>query len=221
MVRAARIVPAILTDNPQALETMVRQAESFTDYVQFDIMDGQFVPTRSITHHHLAALNTRLSWEAHLMVQNPERYLPGFRQAGAKKVVFHYEATPAPLEVISLAQKLGLEIGLAVNPETQVADFLPLASRVDSILFLTVHPGFYGSPFQPQVLDKIEEFRKARPDAEVGVDGGIKEGNISEIARFGVDVFYVGSAIFRQPNPAESFRRLQRLAQRGMQPQGL
>jgi len=213
MTKLIRVVPAILTDESKALETMVRQAEVFTDYVQFDIMDGQFVPSQSITREHLASLSMKLGWEVHLMVLHPEEHLKGFQRAGAQKAVFHYEATDSPREVISLARDLGLGVGLAVNPDTSVSSFLPLADKVDSILFLTVHPGFYGSKFIPEVMDKIAELRSARPDIEIGVDGGIKESNITEVAQSGVDVIYVGSAIFLQPQPGESFRRLQALAQ--------
>ena len=215
MTKLSRVVPAILTEDPGDLKVMVRQAETFTTYVQFDIMDGYFVPSRSITREHLAGLSMELSWEAHLMVQPPEDYLEGFRQAGAQKVVFHCEATSSPEEVISLASKLSLKVGLAVNPETPVSTILPLASEVDSVLFLTVHPGFYGSKFIPEVLDKIVELRSTRPNLEIGVDGGIKESNIVQVAQTGVDVIYVGSAIFLQPHPGKSFRRLLALAEEG------
>ena len=215
MTKSIRVVPAILTEDPSALETMVRQTETFTDYVQFDMMDGQFVPSRSITREHLAGLRTKLRWEAHIMVLRPEDYLESLRQAGAEKVVFHYEATSSPRAVISAARKLGLGVGLAVNPETPVSTILPLVGEVDSVLFLSVHPGFYGSQFIPEVLDKIVEFRSAQPGVEIGIDGGIKESNIARIARAGPDVIYVGSAIFLQPQPGESFRHLQSLAQEG------
>ncbi|MFC2004090.1 ribulose-phosphate 3-epimerase [Chloroflexota bacterium] len=220
MDKLSRVVPAILTEDPEALKTMVRQAEGFTTYVQFDIMDGQFVPSRSITCNDLAALSTNLSWEAHLMVERPENYLEDYQKAGVQKVVFHYEATPSPREVISLARELGLEVGLAINPETQVSAILPLISAVDSILFLTVNPGFYGSQFMPEVLDKVVELHRSQPAVEIGVDGGIKENNIARIAQVGVDVIYVGSAIFLQPKPGESFRRLLALAQKGSRRKG-
>jgi len=202
------------------METMVRQAETFTTYVQLDIMDGQFVPSRSITWKHLNGLPMKLSWEAHLMVLHPEKQLEGFQQAGAQKIVFHYEATPSPREVISLARNLSLGVGLAVNPETPVSAILPLTSEIDSVLFLSVNPGFYGSKFIPEVLNKLVELRNARPDMEIGIDGGIKEGNISQIAQSRADVIYVGSAIFVQPQPGESFRRLLSLAQEGSQHRG-
>jgi ribulose-phosphate 3-epimerase len=116
-----------------------------------------------------------------------------------------------------LSRDLGLEVGLAVNPDTTVSAILPLAGEVDSVLFLSVHPGFYGSRFIPEVLDKMVEFRSARPGVEIGIDGGIKESNIAQVARAGADVIYVGSAIFRQPQPGESFRHLQALIQEGLQ----
>ncbi len=212
MSRLARIVPAILTDDPGKLKAMVRQAEAFTTYVQFDIMDGQFVPSRSITCQQLAAVFMKLGWEAHLMVEHPEEYIECFKQAGAQKIVFHYEATPSPEKVISQARDLGLGVGLALNPETPVSAILTLADDVDSVLFLSVHPGFYGSQFIAEVLDKVAELGRARPSLEIGIDGGIKEANIARVARSGVDVIYIGSAIFLKTNPAESFRRLQALA---------
>ena len=211
MDNLSRVVPAILTDDPKALETMVCQAKNFTDWVQFDIMDGKFVPSRSITYEHLARLSIKLGWEAHLMVKNPRNYLAGFKQAGAHKVVFHHEATRSPQEVISLARRLGLGVGLAINPDTPISAILPLTDKVDSILFLSVYPGFYGKEFIPEVLDKVREFKSICPGVETGIDGGIKESNIIKVAQAGVDFIYIGSAIFHQKNPADSYRRLSAL----------
>jgi len=104
-------------------------------------------------------------------------------------------------------------VGLAINPDTTIPTMLPLIDEVDSVLLLTVNPGFYGSKFIPEVMDKVAELRKARPEMEIGVDGGVKENNITQIAQTGVDVIYVGSAIFLHPQPGESFRRLLALAQ--------
>ncbi len=214
MKKRSTVIPAVLTDDPRALEAMVRQAESFTDYVQFDIMDGQFVPSRSVTCEQLAAVPKKLKWEAHLMTVRPEEHFDCLRKAGARRVIFHFEATPSPEAVIARARALGLGVGLAVNPETPVSAFLLLVGTVDSVLFLTVHPGFYGAQFLPEVLDKVTELRTATPNTEIGVDGGIKEGNVAQMARLGVNTICVGSAIFLQPDPAASFRRLTKLAQK-------
>lgn len=212
-MRKTQVVPAILTDDPKALETMVRQAESFTSYVQLDIMDGKFVPSRSISAEDIAKLSPGLKWEAHLMVLRPEDYLEDFRKAGAKKIIFHHEAAKTPQNLVARIRSLGLKVGIAVNPETPVSVILPLAKEVDSVLFLSVNPGFYGAKFIPEVLDKIREFRNARPETETGIDGGIKESNIAQIAQSEVDVICVGSAVFLQPDPEVSFRRLVTLAQ--------
>ena len=170
MARFVSVVPAILTDDPQALKTMVRQAEAFCDYVQFDIMDGRFVPSRSIECEHITALNTTLSWEAHLMVENPENYAADFLKAGARRITFHYEASPHPEKVIKLIKSLGLQAGLALNPETPVSAVLPLVSEVASVLFLSVRPGFYGSPFIPEVLPKVAELRSTYPEVETRIN---------------------------------------------------
>ena len=214
MGKFSQIVPAILTDDPESLETMIRQAETFTNYVQFDIMDGRFVPSCSVGCEDIAALSTKLNWEVHLMVQQPEKYLECFQKAGAKKVTFHFESTLLPEDIISQARRLGLSVGLAINPDTPVSAILPLVDEVDSVLFLTVHPGFYGSQFVPGVMDKIAQFHSTMPHVKIGVDGGIKENNIARIAQIGVDFICVGSAIFLQTDPAASYRRLAALAQK-------
>ncbi len=213
MTRNIRIIPAILTDDPTTLEKLVRQAESFTDFAQIDIMDGKFVPSYSVSCEQVAAVKPKLAWEAHLMVLNPENCLEDFYRAGAKKIVFHYEATPEPGKIIDQIRKLGIEAGLAVNPETPVSAIAPLIKDIDSVLFLAVHPGFYGAEFLPEVLDKIVSFRKAFPDMETGIDGGVKEDNVVRIAQSGVDFICIGSALFRQPQPAEAYRKLKKLVE--------
>ncbi len=213
MSQRIRTVPAILTDDPATLKKLVSQTESFTDYAQFDVMDGKFVPSRSVSCEQIAGIKTRLKWEAHLMVQRPEECLEDFQKAGAQKIAFHYEATLAPEKIIRKIKKLGMKAGLAVNPETPIDTIAPLVDKVDSVLFLSVNPGFYGSKFIPEVLDKIVAFRKLYPQMETGIDGGVKESNIGQIARTGVNVIYVGSAIFFQPDPVESYRRLKNLVE--------
>jgi len=213
MARPIKVVPAILTEDPKSLKEMIHLADSFTDYIQIDIMDGRFVPSQSITYKDLIALPPGIIWEAHLMVERPENHLEDFAKAGAQKVIFHYEATSSPQNVISQARELGLKIGLAINPETDVTAFRPLVNKIDSILFLTVHPGFYGSRFIPEVLDNVKVLRQNEPDIEIGVDGGIKESNIVQIALTGVDVLYIGSAIFLQSHPAEKYREFMALVQ--------
>lgn len=215
MTHSIKVVPAVLTDDPQALKNMLLQTAGFTDYVQIDIMDGKFVPSHSISSEHLIQYPPTVTWEAHLMVLNPEKQFAGFKQAGARKVIFHYESTSNPEEVVNIARSLDLEVGLAVNPETSVSSILPLSSVIDSVLFLSVHPGYYGAKFIPETLEKVVSLRQSLPDMLISIDGGIKENNIALVAQTGVNEICVGSAIFSQSDPAESYRRLLAIANAG------
>ena len=206
-----RVLPAVLTSNPRELERMLHEAEAFTDRVQVDIMDGRFVPSESISAEDLARVKTRLLLEVHLMVIEPEAHLEAFLKAGAGRVVFHFEATSSPARTIALARHLGLGVGLALNPQTPVLEAKPLFGEVDFLLLLSVDPGFYGSPFLPSVLEKAKALRPLFP-GEIGMDGGIKAGNIHQVKEAGVDYACLGSAIFRSPDPQKSFLALQALA---------
>lgn len=212
MSRTVRTVPAILTDDPIVLGQLVAQAESFTDFAQFDIMDGKFVPSTSVTGDDIISLRTRLAWEVHLMVVHPEQCLEDYQKAGARRIVFHYEATSSPDAVIRKIRDLGLEAGLAVNPETPIEAIAPFAAMLDGVLFMSVHPGYYGAKFLPEVMDKVKAFRNQYPRMEIGVDGGVSADTIPVIVPAGADVVYIGSAIFRQPDPGAAYRRLAALA---------
>lgn len=212
MTRPVQVVPAILSNEPATLDKLVRQAATFTSYIQVDIMDGQFVSSKSIGWEDIARIKPKLNWEVHLMVLRPQDHVAGFQKAGASKIIFHYEATPEPQKIITAVRKLRLKVGLALKPETPVSAVLPLAGQIDSVLFMTVHPGFYGAKFLPEVMDKVKELRRTLPEMEIAVDGGIKEGNIAEVARAGANVICVGSAVFLQPDPAAAYRRLVALA---------
>ncbi|MFW6056811.1 MAG: ribulose-phosphate 3-epimerase, partial [Chloroflexota bacterium] len=138
-------------------------------------------------------------------------HIPSFVDADATRVVIHAESGAESARAIALARRLNVEVGLALNPATAVREVASLLALVDSVLLLTVEPGYYGSRFLPDVLPKVAEVRALRGDIAIGVDGGIKGENIRQVARFGVDDICVGSAIFRDPAPAEAYRRLQQL----------
>ena len=191
---------------------MLHEAEAFTDRVQVDIMDGRFVPSESISAEDLARVKTRLFVEVHLMVMEPEAHLEAFLEAGAGRVVFHYEATSSPSRTIALARHLGLGVGVALNPRTPVLEARPVFGEVDFVLLLSVDPGFYGSPFIPSVLEKVKVLRPFFP-GEIGMDGGIKAENIRQVKEAGADYACIGSGIFRSPDSARAYRELRALAQ--------
>jgi ribulose-phosphate 3-epimerase len=100
------------------------------------------------------------------------------------------------------------EVGLAVNPQTTIANIAPLADKVDMVLFMSVNPGFYGAPFIPGVLKKIKEFKKLFPGKIVGIDGGIKLDNVRQVAGVGIDYLYIGSALLKNKNPKDAYKNL-------------
>ena len=201
-----KLIPAVLTDDADQLRPMLRLAESFSDYIQVDFMDGRFVPSSSITPSELANAKPRLAIEAHLMAYDPEDYFPILKDT-VEKVVFHFEAVSDPLIPLKKAREAGFQASLALNPETDADQALPLIDKFDSVLLLGVHPGFYGQKFIPEVLAKIGEIKKVYPGLSVGVDGGVKLENIARIKQSGADFVCVGSAIFGNDDPEAAFAK--------------
>ena len=206
-----KIIPAILTGKQEEFFELLSVCEKFTDYAQIDIMDGEFVPSQSITAEDLSIVTSpKLRSEAHLMVKDPLSWVDTFFRFGSERIIYHFEACNDHKKVISQIKAKGLSVGLAVNPPTQIEDFEYLIEFVDIILFLSVIPGFYGSAFIPSVLNKIEKFKKLFPYKSVGIDGGVKLGNVCSIAQSGVDHIYIGSALLKRPNPMKAYQEFMR-----------
>jgi len=203
-----KIVPAVLTDKPEELRRMISQAEAFCDLVQIDIMDGRFVPSKSVSADDLMKVKTTLKLEAHLMVEEPTKYLESFKRAGVKRIVFHYESKESPSEVIAGIRALGLEAGIAVNPETPLADVEKFFRDIDILLFLSVTPGFYGSKFLPEVCEKAKALKDRKEKPVIAMDGGIKADNILLIRDSGVDIACVGSGIYGKGDVKQNYQSL-------------
>ena len=201
-----KIVPAVLTDNRDKFISLLKAADGFAEQVQIDIMDGKLVPSSSVSKQDLKGVKLSSYAEAHLMVEDPLSWLDAFEEMGAKRIIFHFEIKENRQEVISRIRGRNLEVGLAVNPPTQIEEFKDLVESVDMVLFMAVHPGFYGAKFVPEVVDKIKEFKRIYPDKPIGIDGGVKLDNAKEISSLGLDFICVGSAIFNAPDPAQSYR---------------
>jgi len=207
MSELVKIVPAVLTDDSKSLTNMIEQAKLFTDFVQIDLMDGTFVPSRSITPEELVNIKPDISWEAHIMANEPEKILHFLKDAGASRIIFHYEATDNHEHVIKTARSLELGVGIALSPSTPGDVLKDLASLIDYVLFMTVNPGYYGAKFIPEVLSKIKAFRQQYKNIEIGIDGGVKEDNLKLIVNSEVNSVCVGSAIFLSESPAQSYRK--------------
>ncbi len=201
-----KIVPSVLAEKFDDFLVKMRQAETFSDYVQIDIMDGIFVGSTSFPVEMLNSLSTTLRFEVHLMVKDPLFFLTRIFHPGLQKVIFHSESAGDPEEVIDRIRRRGLVPGLAVRPETGVDSFRKKAEACDTLLFLTVDPGYYGSPFRPEVLGKVTEARKTFPRKVIGVDGGVALDTLRLFHEAGVDYACVGSRIFLHGNPKENYQ---------------
>jgi len=187
---------------------MLDLCAKFTDFAQIDIMDGEFVPSKSVTINQLKTIKTSIGNEAHLMVKDPLAWLEAFKAIKCSRIIYHFEALSDHGNVINEIRRQGLKVGLAVNPQTKISEFRSLVPQVDRLLFMAVNPGFYGAPFIPDVLSKIKEFKKAFPAVAAGIDGGVKKENLIDILKSGVDFVCVGSAILKAPEPQAAYNDL-------------
>lgn len=201
-----KIVPAILAETFDDFLLRLRQAESFADYVQIDLMDGIFVPSVSFPVEKINSVATPLSFEAHIMVKDPVSFMSRIDHQGLKKVIFHFEAQVEHLRIIKKIRERGLVPGMAINPGTEVDKFRKIAEDVDTLLFLAVDPGCYGSPFKPEVLKKVEDTRRLFPHKVIAVDGGVSLDNLKDFLDLGVDYVCVGSRIFLKGSPEGNYR---------------
>ena len=182
----------------------------------FDVGDGHFVPpitTGPIVLQSIAPIVHAAGGvlDCHLMIEAPERHFEQFREAGADSVTVHYEACPDLRSVVALAREQDLEVGLAFNPETtpETAAEAALATGVDFVLCMSIHPGFSGQDFMPEALDRIRALRGRLPEPmPIQVDGGIGHGNIRDAYDAGANLFVAGTAIFGREDLPRAYRRL-------------
>ena len=202
-----KVVPAILAEKFDDFTARLREAESFADYVQIDIMDGAFVKTMSIPVEEINAVKTALAFEVHLMVNDPVSFMSRIAHPGLRKVIFHFEAVTDHVDLIEKIRERRHAPGMAINPETGLDQFRDAAEHADTLLFLTVDPCCYGSPLKPEVLDKISVTRKVFPKKVIAADGGVSTDNLKQFLDTGVDYVCVGSRIFLDGDPKENYWR--------------
>jgi ribulose-phosphate 3-epimerase len=201
------IIPAILAEKFEDGLRMLKQAESFAHYVQIDLMDGIFVPSQSFPAEEISHLHTSLYFEIHLMAKDPLALMTRINHSQVKKAIFHFESNVNPLDFIKQMKEREITTGLAIKPETPIDKVKVPLEQVDTLLFLTVEPGYYGSPLQPYVLKKIEEARHLFQDKRISVDGGVSLDNLKIFFKMGVDSVCIGSRIFLNGDPKENYRK--------------
>ena len=202
--KSYKISPSILSADFGRLEEEVKAvAKAGADYLHIDVMDGHFVPNITIGPPVVERLRsmTSIPLDVHLMIQNPDDFLPAFIAAGAHILTVHVEAAVHLHRTLTEIRKRGARAGIALNPATPFCSIEPALEFADLVLVMTVNPGFSGQEFIPAVLPKIEQLRQ-RIDQEgwaleLEVDGGIKTDNISRVVRAGANVFVSGSGVFK------------------------
>lgn len=218
-----KIAPSILSADFSRLGEEVKAIDrAGADYVHIDVMDGHFVPNITIGPLVVGAIRpvTELPLDVHLMIENPDQYIPDFAKAGADIIVVHVEAVRHLHRTVQLIKLLGKKVGVSLNPATPLSTLDIILPELDLVLLMTVNPGFGGQSFIESSLPKIAELRR-RIDLlglpiELEVDGGVKVDNIEQIAAAGADVFVAGSAVFG----AESYRTtISQLKEKGMKGQ--
>ncbi|MHB8466556.1 MAG: ribulose-phosphate 3-epimerase [Acidimicrobiales bacterium] len=212
------VAPSILSADFAALAAAIDGVAAEADLLHVDVMDGHFVPNLTIGPPVVAAINrhTELALDCHLMMTNPGDYLEAFRDAGADWVSVHVEVGDTA-DLIAEMRKLGVKIGLALNPETAFEEVEPWLAELDHVLVMTVHPGFGGQRFMHEVVPKLARIASTIRDrglrALVEVDGGIDRSTVGVVATAGAGVLVAGNAIFGSDDPAGAVVELRRLAQ--------
>ena len=214
-----RLAPSILSANFACLGEDIRKIEEAgAQLLHVDVMDGHFVPNITVGPPVVASLKraTKLPLDVHLMISDPDKYIPAFVEAGAMIVTIHAEATVHLDRTLNFIRSLNVLAGVSINPATPISAVEHVLGVADVLLVMTVNPGFGGQKFIPYTLEKVRHARRLIEERNyacvIEVDGGIDAGTLPQAVKAGAEVLVAGSAIFHDPDPARKVKELLEIA---------
>lgn len=211
-----KIAPSILSADFSKLgEEVIKLHDAGADFIHIDVMDGEFVPNISFGMPVIKAIRNKTDkvFDVHLMINNPQRYIDDFIEAGADIITLHYESEKHLDRAIQYIKSKGIKAAVALNPATPTVVLKNIIGSLDMVLIMSVNPGFGGQSFIPYSLDKIREVKQMAIEANnedilIQVDGGIDSNNVKDVVEAGANVIVAGSAVFKNGNIEENIKEL-------------
>ncbi len=207
--RKIKLAPSILSADFGRLNEEIASVEEFVDLIHVDVMDGHFVPNITLGAPVVKFIKSTLPLDVHLMIENPDKFVKDFAEAGAKRIVVHKEACGENLRsVLMMIRSFGCECGVSIKPATPVEDIKNVLDLADEVLVMTVEPGFGGQSFMEDMVPKIRELRSLGYEGDIGVDGGINDKTAPVCIDAGANLLISGSYFFKAADKKEAAQKI-------------